>query len=211
MILKAVAKIVCALACATVLNGIAHAQPERFIINTSGGGSAGAPLVSSLGLEGVGFIRFGPDPVDPMRYVFFENGVYRVTQADGLTAFGGNDFTVVYSTYGGGQFGVPLSLGFAGGDIDLYSDANFDFGSTDGVYGANNGAHVAHFRITAGGDDFSASGAPAAMGTETAWLKAMADFIAPGFLFGLDGRDLSLLPGGGKPLPGKHQPTAPPW
>lgn len=194
MVLKAAAKIACTLACAALLNGVAHAQPERFIVNTAGVGSAGAPAVSSLGLEGVGFIQSGLDSTTG-RFFFSENGAYRVTHADGVPAFGGNDFTVAYSTFGGGLLGVPQTLAFAGGDIDLYSDANFDFASTDGIYGANNGTHVARFRITAGGDNFSAPGAPATTGKDTVWIKAMAEFIAPGYLFGADGRDLGLLPG----------------
>lgn len=208
MVLKAAAKIACTFACATLLNGIAHALPGSFIINTAGGGSAGAPAVNRLGLQGVGFIQSEFD-LTTGRFSFRENGAYRVTQADGDAAFGGNDFTVAYSTFGGGVLGVPQTLAFAGGEIDLYADENFDFGTTDGIYGANNGTRVGRFRITAGGDDFSAHGAPASTGNDTVWLKAVANFIAPGYLFGADGIDLGLRPGAILTMAVKSAPALP--
>ena len=170
------------------LTGLGLAAPATatpFQIATDGSGLAGAQTRSGFDLGGNGFVFQYLDPVSgqPM---FQENGVFRITAADGVSPIGTNDLTLTYTLWG---MADPLSglITFAGGSIDLYSDSAFDYGSTTGIYGADDGTHVASFQVTGGTGD--------PMGTHQVNMSAqlVSGSLLPGYLFSLNGQDMSLM------------------
>lgn len=175
-----------ALALAALI-GAPSALASVIQFNTSGAGSTGAMLVdSAIGVHGTGFVMVQPDPTNPMGYVFSETGAYQLTQADGSTPIGAHDVTLAYSVTGALN-PVTGALSFTTGFFNLYSDPIFNFGTASDnpavVFGANDGALIASFLISAGTG--SASGNVHMEG------DAIAGSIRTGFFFSSIGEDLS--------------------
>lgn len=174
-------------ACALALAGCslwAQAAPT-WQINTAGTGPAGATALASLDVAGVGFVQILPDANDPLAFTFIEHGAYRAVQADGTTPFGGNDLTIRYMVGGSGSFLDPSVIRFDSGNIELYSDPAFDFGTTAGNYGADNGTLVARLSVLGGGT------APGGLVTMEA--AVIAGSLLPGYFFAADGTDFAAL------------------
>lgn len=153
-------------------------------INPLGSGVAGASSISEMNVGGVGFIQLLPDDNSPL-FTFIESGVYRGLNADGSGPFGANDLTVTYSVSGTGNFLDASALHLNSGNINLYADANFDFGTSAATYGADNGTKVASFDIF--------SGYVTDSGLVTVNASSVASSIASGYLFAADGTDLATL------------------
>jgi len=116
---------------------------DNWYFNPIGTGFADATEVSELTVGGFGFIEQSLS----WRYIgieFEEHGAYQV-MAPALPA--GVEVTATYSV--DGHVGL-LSNGFSGGVISLYSDSNPDFGSTEGIFGADNGMLIAQFSVIGG-------------------------------------------------------------
>jgi len=116
---------------------------DNWYFNPLGTGFADATGVSELTVGGFGFIEQSLS----WHYIgieFEEHGAYRV-MAPALPA--GVEVTATYSVEG--QVAL-LSNGFSGGTISLYSDADPDFGSTEGIFGADNGVLIAQFSVIGG-------------------------------------------------------------
>ena len=165
------------------VTGSAAANP--FQIATDGSGLASAQLLSSFDLGGHGFVFQYMDPTSGLP-MFQENGAFRIVASDGVSPIGTNDLTLTYALWGTAD---PLSglISLIGGGFDLYSDSSFDFGTSTGIYGADDGTHVASFLVTGG------SGDP--MGTHLVSMSAqlVAGSLLPGYLFTADHRDMSQL------------------
>lgn len=157
-------------------------------INSLGTGAGAASGVSSVNVGGVGYVQLLPSTSDaPFTFTFVENGAYRILAADG-SPFGGNDLTAIYSAVGSGSQIDPSALHMNGGHIDLYSDSNFDFASSEANYGADNGKLIASFNIT-GGHVADAQGTVAVQAT------GIAGSFAQGYLFTANGTDMANLSG----------------
>lgn len=174
-------------ACAIVLaacSQLAHAAPQ-WLINTAGTGVGDATTVSLLDVAGVGFVQILPDAANPTAFTFIEHGAYRAVQADGNTPLGPYDLTIRYSVQGSGSFLDPTAIDFTSGIIELYSDADFDFGTAAGNYGADNGTLIARLSVLGGGI--------ATNGLVTMDAALVAGSLLPGYLFDAGGTDLGDL------------------
>lgn len=151
-------------------------------INTTGQGAGGAMSVSSINVGGVGFLQTVPTSQSG-DFLFIENGAYQLTQPDG-TPFGAQDITVTYAIGGSGNFYNPMALSFTSGTIQLFADANFDFGTSAGNYGADNGTMIGSFSVFSGGIDPT---------TSQVDIKASVNpgTLVSGYLFDAAGNDLS--------------------
>ena len=162
----------------------ALSQPAQastgWYLNTAGTGWSDASFVSSLNVAGAGFIQ-QKFSLAALGFNFTESGAYQVLNNTGSAPFGSHDLTVSYDVTG--SVGL-LGSGFSGGVINLYSDSVFDFGSTNGLYGANNGTHIASFTVVGGVVD------PI---SRQAGLQAnlVSGSLASGYFFDLAGNDLS--------------------
>lgn len=174
-------------ACAIALAAcgqLAQAAP-LWLINTAGTGAGDATAASLLDVAGVGFVQILPDAANPAAFTFIEHGAYRAVQADGSTPLGPYDLTIRYSVQGSGSFLDPTALSFTSGSIELYSDANFDFGTAVANYGTDNGTRIALLSVLGGGI--------AANGLVTMDAALVAGSLLPGYLFDAGGTDLGNL------------------
>ena len=125
--------------------------------------------------------------------------MFNIVQADGngqlfpLNYNGGN-ISAVFEATGTGNFSGAFS--FTGGTIRMYQNpANGQYGSTDGIYGANLGNLIASFDVLAGGGgNVDASGEPTNNGQVSVFARAGAGSLAEGYFFNSDGTDLSSNP-----------------
>jgi len=170
-------------------------------INPLGSGVAGASSVSEINVGGVGFVQLLPNGNNSPLFTFIETGVYRALNADGSGPFGVNDLTVTYSVSGTGNFLDASALHLNTGSINLYADPNFDFGTSAGTYGADNGTQVASFDIF--------SGYVTDTGLVTVNANGVAGSIRSGYLFNADGADLATLSNVQLQLNVFNQPTWP--
>lgn len=129
------------------------AEAQGIAFNPDGTGAT-VRSGSALDAHGSGFAMLQPTGRDATEMPFFETGAYQLTGPDGSSPLGSHDITLTYLALGSMD---PLTgqARFNGGTIDLYADVNFNFGSaapgSQVVYGANDGTHVATFRIEGGG------------------------------------------------------------
>lgn len=137
-------------------------------------------------------------PAGGNNFTFADNGFFQVTGRDGmginthwLGAGQPRDLTALFSGgTGTGTFGGPIS--FTGGLLELFSDANFDYASTTGAYGTNNGTKIGSFTLVEGSGFVDPTGVPNGLLT----LVFQATELAAGYWFGPDGMtDLSTLIG----------------
>lgn len=145
----------------------AHAL-DTWYFNPYGTGTDGLQIsVSQLGVSGNGFVEqtITTDPYLPIlpAVTFEEHGAYQVLGLEDT----GTELTVVYEIGGG----VALTgSGISGGLVSLYADTTPDFGSENGMFGADNGTLIAQFSVDAGslsliprGASLSASLVPGSM------------------------------------------------
>lgn len=155
------------------------APPARastgWYLNAAGTGWSGASFVSSLNVAGAGFVEQELSWA-AMGIAFKEHGAYQV-----VGGTGSHELTVTYQVTG--AVGL-LGSGFSGGIIDLYSDSLKDFGSTQGIYGADNGTRIARFTVVGGQID--------PIGRQVGvQAQLMAGSLASGYFFDLEGNDLA--------------------
>lgn len=155
-------------------------------INSAGSGANGATAISALDVNGVGFVQIQPDADTPGLFSFIEHGAYRALTPDGRTQFGANEITVTYSVFGSLSNGDASTLRMSSGQIDLFSDPNFDFGSGATHYGADNGTRFASFEIFEG---YPAND----QGLIIVNARGIAGSIVEGYLFNAAGTDLATL------------------
>lgn len=133
-------------------------------------------------------------PTGPNSFTFADNGFFRVVAADGGPGINdvsgaGRDLTALFSN-GAGTGAFSGGINFTGGTLDLFSDVNFDYGSTTGLYGANNGTKIGSFSLTDGSGVVDADGVPNGQLT----LIFQATELAAGYWFMPDGTtDMSTM------------------
>jgi hypothetical protein len=162
----------------------AHAL-SNWYFNPQGTGFADAIGVSELNLGGYGFIEqsFSGDFLQPL--AFEEHGAYELMPPAGVTTLPAADITVTYEMAGqAGLFGANFSSSL----ISIYSDSNFDFGSTNGTFGADNGQLIAQFEIVGG----SVSLVPLRATLEASLVDGS---MASGYFFDVYGNDLAGVTG----------------
>ena len=196
--MKFLKKLTCAAAVAMSMASAAHAGPvlNDWVFNPNGGGyEAGQEINEYLDVNGNAFIQI--TPTGGTSFSFREHAVFNIVQADGNgqlfpVNYAGGNITATFEAYGTGNFSGAFS--FTGGTIRMYQNpTNGQYGSTDGVYGANLGNLIAEFNVLAGGGGLvDASGSPTNNGQVTVMAKAMPGQLAEGYFFNADGDDLSL-------------------
>lgn len=153
--------------------------------NPQGSGAADASFVSALNVGGFGFIQQTLSTSQFLAMDFKEHGAYQVLDAAGSGPFGARDITVSYDV--GGYLGL-FGSDFTHGTIDIYSDPVFDFGSTDGTFGADNGTRIARFDVLTG-----------SINPLTRQALVQADLVsgsmASGYFFDSNGVDISARDG----------------
>ncbi|MCB1937917.1 MAG: VPLPA-CTERM sorting domain-containing protein [Rhodocyclaceae bacterium] len=150
-------------------------------LNPEGSGIDGASFVSSLNVGGYGFIEQSVSRTHWFALDFEEHGAYQVLDATGTAPFGSHDITVSYAVSGYvGLFGSD----FTAGTIDIYSDAVFDFGSTNAQFGANNGTLIASFSVDSGQID-------PLNGQAALQASVVGGSVASGYFFDINGVDLA--------------------
>lgn len=152
-------------------------------INPEGLGVAGATAVSAADVGGVGFVQIVPSTTTPGDFTFFEHGAYQLLQTGSTNPFGARDITVSYEVTGVGNFTNPFALNFTSGSIKLFSDANFDFGSANSNYGADNGTAIGSFSVFGGGILNN--------GLITLQAQLDAGSLLSGYLFDANGNDMT--------------------
>ena len=158
----------------------AHAL-DGWYFNPLGTGFDSAVPVSVLPVGGFGFITSSLVPFSFQPFAFEEHGAYRVMNAAGGETPTAPDITISYAL--AGTFGLAGPQ-FSSSLISVHADSNFDFGSTNGIFGADNGALIAQFEITAG----SISLFPRAASLQA---SLVAGSMAGGYFFDALGHDLS--------------------
>src|ERR1035437_7663902 len=166
--------------------GASSAQAGYIQVNSSGTGLAGATaLTSPIAVNGSGFVATQANPGNPLAPFFSEVGAYQLTQADGVSLLGSHDLTLAYLITG--TVDMLTGIASSSGSFNLYSDANFNFGSASAdpsnMFGATDGTLIGSFRI--------ASGIGAANGTMHLTGSAIAGALLSGYFFSETGEDLS--------------------
>lgn len=101
----------------------------------------------------------------------------------------GYEVTGIYSLTGSGTLGKSIS--FDTGTLAFYSHAPFNYGSSDGYYGANDGTLIGEFALSYGYSELSddLTGAPNGFVT----LNFYSTYLESGYWFDSLGNDLSEL------------------
>ena len=164
------------------------ARAESVSLNPDGTGAAGLPATGNaapIDGHGSGFVIVQPDPTSATQARFFETGAYELTQPDGVSRLGTHDVTLTYSVFGSIDL-LSGQLSFSSGIVNIYSDSQFNFGSISPaspiIYGANDGAPIASFSISAGGG--------LASGAVSLQADAIVGTILPGYFYTASGIDV---------------------
>lgn len=178
-------------------SGAASSAPvlNNWQFDPNGPGGTGPVTVNEyLDVNGNGFIQI--TPTGGGNYSFTQFSVFNSDQNDSI----GNSFridngvqiTAVAITSGTGVFGGSFTFD-AGGTLQIFSDTNFNYNSTTGIYGANDGTLIGTFTTLAGGGGLvDASGSPTANGQITIDVIAAPGDLLAGYWFGPGGTpDLS--------------------
>lgn len=130
-------------------------------------------------------------------FTFNEWGAFNVAAHDGGSAFpvppgSPNYITALFQGSGVGHVGGALSYGPTGG-ITIYSDSVNNFGTSAGIYGANDGVAnnpIGNFAMVSG---YGAFTSPGGVSNGFVTLIAAATSLDPGYFFDNAGNDLSAL------------------
>lgn len=195
--MKSIKKCLAALAVVSTLGVATSANADvlnNWYFNPSGGGFVGSQLINEyLDINGNAFINLTPIVGDT--FSFTESGVLNSVQADSNAQlfpfnFPGSNITATLNAYGTGQFNVGFS--FLGGTINVYRDSVNNYGSTTGIYGADDGLLIGTFEVLAGGGGaVDASGSPIGNGQITLFARALGGSLLPGYFFDPAHNDLS--------------------
>lgn len=194
--MKFMKKLACAAAVAMTMAGGANAATvlNNWVFNPVGGGfSSGQKVNEYLDVNGNAFIQI--NPTGGSSFSFKENAVFNIVQADGKgklfpVNFPGGNITATFEAAGTGNFSGAFT--FSGGTIRMYQNPTFEYGSTAGYFGADQGNQIAEFTVMAGGGGMvNANGSPTNNGQVTVFAKADAGSLDAGYFFRENGQDLS--------------------
>ncbi|MGX4641415.1 flocculation-associated PEP-CTERM protein PepA [Massilia sp. SYSU DXS3249] len=199
--MKLLKKLACTTAVAMSFAGAANAATilTDWRFNPNGGGFDNAQVIGEyLDVNGNSFIQLTPSGTNS--FTFVEHAVFNILQADSNgqqfnDRFEGGNITAMFEGFGNGTFGTGSANGsftFSGGTIRIFQNpTDGEYGSTEGIYGANLGTEIAMFDVLAGGGgEVDASGSPIANGQVSVFARATS--MEPGYFFRSNGQDLSL-------------------
>jgi len=157
----------------------------------TGGAAAGTVVNESLDVNGNAFIAITATGANT--FSFTESAAFAITGKDGgisLGNYGTNKVTATFQASGTGTFNGAFT--FTSGTINIYSGLD-QYGSANGIYGANTGTLIASFTVLAGGGGLvDASGAPTGNGQVSVFAQALTPGgLQPGYFFNSAGTDLS--------------------
>jgi len=143
---------------------------------------------------------------DPNNFTFKDDGFFQIAGADGQglnslkdsddTSFPSRDLTAMFTNgTGSGTLNGGISFS-AGATLELFSDTNFNYASTDGIYGANDGLSIAKFTLVSGSGFVGADAVP----NGNISLVFEATNLLAGVFFDQSGTDLSTLMSATDPL-----------
>ena len=194
--MKLLKKLTCAAALALSFNAAqANVVLNDWVFNPNGGGFTNGQAINEyLDVIGNAFIQLTPTGTNSFSFV--EHAVFNITQADGNGAlfplnYAGGNISAVFEAYGTGKFNGAFK--FTGGTIKMYQNpTNGQYGSTQGVYGANLGNLIAEFNVLVGGGGIvDASGSPINNGQVSVIAQADKGSLKEGYFFRENGSDLS--------------------
>jgi len=178
--------------------GAAQAQTvlNEWVFNPTGGGyDSGQQINEYLDVNGNAFITLSPN-ADETSFTFREYAVFNITQADSNGAlfpinYPGGNVSAIFEGFGTGTFNGQFS--FTGGTIRMYQNpVNGQYGSAEGIYGADRGNLIGTFNVLVGGGGMvDASGNPTENGQVSVWAQAAEGSLASGYFFRGNGDDLS--------------------
>ncbi|WP_068806652.1 flocculation-associated PEP-CTERM protein PepA [Thauera phenolivorans] len=162
---------------------------SNWTFDTNGAAAGGTILVSEF-LDMVGASYVENTFSDATNFTFENAGAYVVPTADGTNVMPSEaQITAIFSGTGSGQLGG--SLAFNAGSFQMYSDTTANFGSTTGIFGADDGTLIADFLLTEGTGQIGSAGLP----NGEISLTFKATNLAAGYFFNEDGIDLSTMVG----------------
>ncbi|MCP3852184.1 MAG: flocculation-associated PEP-CTERM protein PepA [Gammaproteobacteria bacterium] len=148
-------------------------------------------ISGSLDFSGASYIAL--TPTGGLGFTFTDDGFFNVTGATfggGINDNSGSDYEltgIFEGATGTGEFGGGIKFDNGIGTLELFSDSALNYGSSDGVYGADDGVSIASFTVKAGDGIVDPSGLPNGMIS----LSFIADSLAAGYWFDSNGVDLS--------------------
>jgi hypothetical protein len=195
--MKMLKKLALAAAVAMSVAGSANAAGivlNKWIFNPSGTGYAdGQKINEYLDVNGNAFIQL--NPTGGTSFSFTEHAVFNIVQADSNgqlfpVNFEGGNISATFEATGRGNFSGAFQ--FTSGSIRMYQNpTNRQYGTTNGIYGANLGNLIAEFDVLAGGGGrVDASGSPVNNGQVSVWAQAKS--MDAGYFFRGTGADLSM-------------------
>jgi hypothetical protein len=194
--MKFLKKLACAAAVAMTVAGGANAATvlNDWVFNPTGGGYASGQKINEyLDVNGNAFIQI--NPTGGSSFSFAEHAVFNIVQADSNSQlfpvnYPGGNISATFEATGTGNFSGAFS--FSGGTIRMYQNATNQYGTSAGIYGANQGNMIAEFTVLAGGGGrVDASGSPTNNGQVTVLAKASQGSLDSGYFFRENGQDLS--------------------
>jgi hypothetical protein len=196
--MKFLKKLACAAAVAMSVAGGANAATvlNDWHFNPNGGGFTGSQQINEyLDVNGNAFIQI--NPTGGNSFSFTEHAVFNIVQADSNgqlfpVNYGGGNITAMFEATGTGNFSGAFT--FTSGTIRMFQNpTNGQYGTTDGIFGANLGNEIAVFNVMAGGGGLvDASGSPTNNGQVTVLATAEQGSLDAGYFFRENGDDLSM-------------------
>lgn len=173
--------------------GYANAQPlfNNWYFNPNGTGFGSATSITEyLSLEGITYVENTlSDPLNPTSPgTFTDHAAFYSPSHDGTPWSGVNQITALFDATG--TF-TNLSSGtftFTSGTLEIYSDSTSNFGTTDGIYGANDGTLIGTWSLVSGGGALLNT---VPNGTISVYFQASS--LAAGYWFTPSGVDMSTL------------------
>lgn len=155
-------------------------------LSESGLPATSMTTIANTSFYGNSFALTQLNPANAGQFLFSEHGAYRMVQPTGSALLAAHDLTAVYAAYGVGDLATG-QVSFVGGEIGIFLDTQYDFGTgsanSSTVFGANNGTRIAAFAITGG---VGAAGYGAQVSAQ-----AIRGTVLAGYFFSNIGEDLS--------------------
>lgn len=189
-------KLTCGLAVALPLCASAYAAPviNNWYFNPIGGGQDSAQLINEyVDVNGTSFVQL--EQADTGASSFRQHGVYTVRQADSNGRLFPVDYAGGYITLTFESFGTILADGawrYDGGTLRMYQNPQDQYGTSDGIYGANLGQQIARFALLGGTTRLAdAQGRPLSNSQTRINFRSGMGMVEEGYFFDEAGQDLA--------------------
>ena len=190
-------KLAAALAAVMLVSNAAQAAPvplNDWVFNPVGQGFDSGKTVNEY-VDANGSTFFEVDRTGGTAVAIREHGAFNLIQADTNgqlfpVLYPGGNVTAIYEAFGTGELGGAFR--YTGGSIRFYQNpTNNQFGTTEGIFGANLGRLIGNVRILDGGGELDASGNLIGQGPKTVVAGASRGSLEKGYFFRSDGSDLA--------------------